>query len=189
MMWSRPNAACPDHGNKRSTDGEFFSHIHGRTTGCADDADILPRETSAAPGATFGNLVFDVVFGGAKKQMVGSDAWRIVAGVQDVQSWGNIPVRQNPGDPVCSTGFSEIVELSVPGVFSVGCPKPTVIRYFDLAPEPLDQRHSMRHNFSSHRSAPTDRWSGTRSGRATACRVLLLYHSPGRNEGQMSCAV
>jgi hypothetical protein len=104
----------------------WISHIMAiftpiiRTTSHATLLDGIPR----------------VVFGGAKKKMIRSATWRVVAGMANkffgIVDW---PVGQYPGKSAGSYSLTLPGKDSVSRTSMTGIPKPTIARFIYLSPK------------------------------------------------------
>lgn len=137
-----------------------------------------------------------IVCGRSEKQMIWSYSPTIIASVANKKTvWNHLAIGNHPRHAMCQPGLAAVFSAAAdPNAailtrISSSSPIPTIIRFLNSKPKTVAQPRYVCHHVVSHRSAPTDWWLGARSGRATACRVLLLYHFHGRNEGPMSCAV
>lgn len=101
-----------------------------------DRLDVLGRLDAMRPALR--DHVGHVVVGRAQPQMLGSDAWRVIATVQDEHAIGDGAVGQQPR-PTMSPRFpspviaplDDPVRLSV----TVARPDPAIVTTFDLRPE------------------------------------------------------
>ena len=123
------------------------SHCRAGGIGSAGLYDLVSRQEGASiqaafglPSSSFCFLVAHIIQMCPEKQVIRTNAQRVIATVQDMPARWNAAVYQYPCDARCWTSLS--IEAKSPVAICVlrGCPDPAGLGLGDLVPEPLHTR-------------------------------------------------